>query len=175
MFDFFDGVETKQGGGKKFPECKGYVWVVTKVIAEKSKKGRPMVRLEFDIAEGEFTGFFSEYNKRLYCVLGNEDGSFDKDMLGKFKGIIQTIVDENKGMFPEEDVFAGGKFEETRLIGCTVGGVLKWDEAGKYTDFHYVCSKEEALEKEAIPRPEQTVAEQFTVPEDGGTKKSLFG
>lgn len=161
----FGAVEAKVGGGKKFPEFKGYTWVITKVLSETSKAGNPMIRFEADIAEGEFTGFFSEYPKRYYQTYADEEGQ------ARLKGIFETIIGDNPAMFPEAQTEAGinwAAFEESRLIGCTVGGVLKQD--GKYSKLGYFCSKERAAEAKTV----EYVAVEEDVIVDETTGKKLF-
>jgi len=178
MMDFgagFGEVEAVVGGGdKKFPPYQGYTWVITDVINAPSKKGDPMMRFDADIAEGEFSGFFSEYNKRLYQLYGVANITDDKDAetnekrQGRMKGLIETIVADNPAMFPEKEI-NWNTFEEKRLIGCTVGGSLKQD--GKYSKLAYICSKERAAE---LPVTEPTKVEDVKERGSEGSEGGLF-
>lgn len=158
------GQRTAATGGTKFPECKGYKFVITNVVDAPSKGGKDMICFFSDIAEGEFAGFYAnERNQRLYQLYDSDDG-FDR-----LKGIMDVVIAENPNMFPEAEI-DWENFNEKRLIGCTVGGVLKWSDDGKYTNMHYFTTVEEALKKEATPRPARK-EEEIT---DETTGKKLF-
>ena len=154
----FSTVSSFSGSGSsKRPTCKGYVGKIVNVDATPSKAGKPMLRFDIDIADGEFAGYWAEYPKRLYQTYGDDNG------LGRLKGIIETIVAENPAFFPEEDIFAA-PIDETRFIGREIGFVTKWDkDQGKYLEVSYICSKERALAAKEVPQPEQKEASGFDV------------
>jgi hypothetical protein len=154
------GSRTAPTGGKSYPEAKGYEFVITNIVDAPSKKGDPMVYFQADIVGEEFDG--GNTGKRLYQLYKDDDG-FDR-----LKGIMDTIIEANPAMFPEAEI-DWENFVEQRLIGCKVGGVLKWSDDGKYTNLWYFTTVEEALAKEPAKRPER-IDENDIVDETTGKK-----
>ena len=138
-------VEGKVGGEK--PEAKGYQFILTSITEAKAKSsGNKMFVLEFDISEGKYKGFFSK-NKLIYRqVIEDEDG------LARFKGMAETIVDQNKLQFPEDEI-DWATFEEKRLVGSKTWGVLKYNDRG-YLELSYLTTEEKAKAVKPAQRPE---------------------
>jgi hypothetical protein len=155
---------------KRYPDCRGYEVVIVRAEALQTKAGDPMIRLDFDIADGEFAGFWSDHPQRWYQSFKPDD---EKNFgLKILKKSIEAIVAENKGIFPEDDVFATGDFDEQRLVGCVTGVVMKWD--GKYLAVDYICNKDYALSVEAKPKPAEKEVTMDTGEKTNAEKGSLF-
>ena len=113
----------------------GNVWVlpannyICKIVDAQetvSKNGRPMLKLAFDIAEGEFTDFYKnrfvkDKETKKDKAKWNNDAIFyqltDGEALGRFKGVIECLEESNNGWKWEWD--------ETKLVGCRFCGQFR--------------------------------------------------
>jgi len=137
-------------GGFKNPEAKGYKFVILKIEDAVSKKGNNMLVFYVDITEGEFAGHFEKYPKRQYITY---DPSSAEGM-GRVKATLTDIINDNKARFPIDPLAAGDQFNEQLLVGCTIGGVLKWDDENpKYLNLNYLTSYAKAMEVKPTPQP----------------------
>jgi len=162
----FGNVEGKLGGGGfEMPPCTGYPFRVVDVKDTTNKKGSPMLEIYLDIAMGDYEGAFEKFPKIQYVPYGDEAGR------ARLKGTLDLIIGQNKAMFPEDDVFANGTFDEQRLIGCVTGGVLKWDtyNGKNYLKINYLCTPEEAQKAKVIPEPAISETAKAPAQSSGGT------
>jgi len=122
----------------------GQVLVITSVEDGTSKStGYPMLTISHDIAEGEFAGQFAKYPLKKYLVYN------DDKQLAKLKANFLKIINENKGMFPEDNPFGDGEFDEQRLIGCRIGADLDYNDNG-YAEIRWYTSIEDAIANDRV-------------------------
>jgi hypothetical protein len=123
---------TKADDGYKRLTPGGHRCVIKNVENRQSKAGKPMLAIAFDIAGGEFDGYFMDlYGKNVTDAA--KDGKqakwpnggvyyqlIDEEHLGRFKAVINSIEASNPGF----------KFDmnEKSLIGKLFGGVFREEE-----------------------------------------------
>ena len=127
-----------------------------------SKGYSDVIVLSFDIAEGDYNGFYRKQydnnqqedkkwkgNYRLYVP--KDDGSEqDEWTMRRFKTVMAAFEDSNPGYIWDWD--------ENKLKGKYIGGVFNDKEydfngrQGFFTNCHHLCSVE-ALATEKIPEP----------------------
>lgn len=104
----------------------GYICKIIQAKVETTQTGKEMLSIMFDIAEGEFKGFYTEQFKKKHAT--NPDakwqGSYRQLTQGKslsfFKGMIYAIEKSNPGYKWD--------FDETSLKGKSFGGVFGQEE-----------------------------------------------
>ena len=123
---------TKAEFGGRFLPAGGHKCVIKNVEQKQSKSGKPMLAIAFDIAGGEYDGYYMDlFGKNVEKA--QKEGKqtkwpnggviyqlIDDEHLGRFKGVIENIEKSN----------AGFKFamEEKSLIGKFFGGVFREEE-----------------------------------------------
>lgn len=109
------------GEGKRLP-AGGYICEITKVEDVPEKE---YLRIEFDIADGEFKGYFKELNASAGFWAGRYIRSYKPKALPFFKRLCSAVSKSN-GNF----VFDGGQInsDEKTLVGKIVGLVLNDEE-----------------------------------------------
>lgn len=109
----------------------GYVCKIKKVEDVPEKQ---YLRIEFDIAEGEYTNYFADRQEWLAEKCGNDswprDGvmyrSYKESALPMFKAFITAIDESSDTSYAE--VIEDGDFNEQKLAGKRVGLVLREEE-----------------------------------------------
>ena len=112
-----DNIETITEGEYKRP-IGGFICKITKVtdVPEKS-----YLKIEYDIVEGEFKGYFTELREKKGMVnAGTFIRSYKDTALGFFKGFITAVEESNEGY-----KFNG---DETTLKGKKVGIIIGEEE-----------------------------------------------
>lgn len=108
------------GESKRLP-AGGYVCKYTKV-EDNDKKN--YLYMEFDIAEGEYKGYYEELNDKINFWAGRCYRSYTEKALPMFKRMCSAVTKSNKGF-----IFDGNKHcDETTLVGKLVGMVLGEEE-----------------------------------------------
>lgn len=108
------------GDSKRLP-AGGYICKYTKVEdnAEKS-----YLYMEYEIAEGEFKGYYEELEERLGFWGGRCYRSYTEKALPMFKRMCSAVTKSNKGF-----IFDGNKYcDESTLVGKLVGMILGEEE-----------------------------------------------
>lgn len=116
--------------GAKRLTAGGYICVILACMQEKSKNGKEMLTINFDIAEGEFKDFYKEKYKnaprdtnhpeepkwkgKYYFVLEGEGYE------GRLKAFTTSIEESNEGYVWDWD--------ETKLKGKKFGGIFREEE-----------------------------------------------
>ena len=106
----------------------GYVCKITNVedipIDPQTGKG-DYLKIEYDICEGEYKGYYKQMEENLHFWGGRYIRSYKESALPMFKRMCSAIAKSNPGF-----VFDGGKqnSDEKTLIGKSVGLVLAEEE-----------------------------------------------
>ena len=135
--DFSIAVDNVRGGSKQRPACKGYEMAIVGAREDVSKAGNKMLVLKLDICSGNHTNFFKE-KPLIYFLPHHTDG-----LRERLARTLNAIVKDNPGIFTE-DALRQDDFDESKLIGLSCGGVLKYNDRG-YLDIHYITTIAEAL------------------------------
>ena len=125
----WDKVEANYGEGKKLI-AGGYVCVILACKQEKSQSGKEMLTINFDIAEGDFKGFYMDKYKnaprdnnnpqepkwkgKYYIVLEGEGYE------GRLKAFTTSIEESNAGYTWD--------WNEDNLKGKLFGGIFREEE-----------------------------------------------
>lgn len=112
--------EASTGESKRLP-AGGYICKYTNVedIAEKQ-----YLYMEFDIAEGEYKGYFKELEERADFWAGKCYRSYKEKALPMFKRMCSAVTKSNKGF-----IFDGNEHaDESTLIGKKIGILLGEEE-----------------------------------------------
>lgn len=126
----------KRGTGKGRPYCGGHTLYVKRVKDAISKAQNHMLVFELDILDGEYRNFFSQNPLKHFFVYEGKDGT------EKFKELLQNFKKSNEGIITEEDI-VGHEFDESKLNGLAIGGVLAEDNNG-YLKVAFLCNAEYA-------------------------------
>ena len=116
-------VEAYEEGGRRKPPAGGYVIVIKHVnnVEEKS-----YLEVEYDIAEGDFAGYYQELYTRAHFWGGKFYTSYGEKAQGFFKGFITAVQESNPAL--EGLINSKGEIDETKLVGALVGIVLQEEE-----------------------------------------------
>lgn len=122
----WDNTQAAYMGESEKLEPGGYILRIVQVKMAKSKSGRDMLILAYDIHEGEHTNFFSRMHERRKKT--NQEAKWpgryfqltDGDSMKFFKGLIDIIEKSN----------AGYKWDwnESSLVGKFIGGLFGEEE-----------------------------------------------
>lgn len=132
------GVQEKTFGGSSFAPlpADGYVCKILNVKVDKTQTGKQYIKLRFDVAEGEYAGFFqkrwnadaqSQYGQKwkgifkIFLPIFNGDNEKYMDSIGFYKGQINTIARSNG--LQEPDIERG--YDPDIFKGCTVGVLFR--------------------------------------------------
>lgn len=96
----------------------GYVAVITKV---EDKPEREYLQIEFDIAAGEFAGYYKMLADKFGFWGGHFVRSYKEKALGMFKGFLISVDLSNDTDFTDK-VEKG--FDEQKLVGKIVGVIM---------------------------------------------------
>lgn len=83
--------------------------------AKKPESG-DFLKIEYDIAEGDFTGYYKDLEEKFGFWGGSYIRSYKPNALGVFKGFIKAVSDSNPGF--------SWDWDEQSLVGKKVGLVL---------------------------------------------------
>lgn len=122
----FESVQASSGEYAK-PEAGGYIVKILDVndvpIDPATGKG-DYLKIDYDIAEGEFSGYYKEQNNRWGGDwYANFIRSYKEKVLGMFKHFINCVEQSNNGF--------AWDWNEKELIGKKIGVVLQEEEYRK--------------------------------------------
>ena len=124
----WDNVEAIRGGGKRLT-AGGHVCKILNVGVQMSRAGNEMLVILFDIAGGEFDGYYmSLYNRNKQSQGENAkypNGGIYRQVtggesMGRFKGMLMNIEESNPGYKWD--------WNEQSLKGKVFGGVFREEE-----------------------------------------------
>ena len=108
------------GDSRRLP-AGGYICKYTNVEDNSEKN---YLYMEFDIAEGEFKGYYKELEERLDFWGGRCYRSYTEKALPMFKRMCSAVTKSNKGF-----IFDGNEHcDESTLIGKKIGMILGEEE-----------------------------------------------
>ena len=113
-------VQEATGESTRLP-AGGYICKYTNVedVSEKS-----YLYMEFDIAEGEFKGYFADLDERAGFWAGKCYRSYKENALPMFKRMCSAVTKSNKGF-----IFDGNEHcDESTLVGKKIGMLLGEEE-----------------------------------------------
>lgn len=119
--DYDQAEAKKQGGDFPQPPVGGHILKVVKAEEGKSSKGRPMLTLFLDIAEGEFANHYTELSEKLdKDAYLRQYQLLDGDAVPYFKGMVELFEFCNQGF--------KFNFDEKTLVGKKIGANLREEE-----------------------------------------------
>jgi len=126
LFNFENIEEATNGGGQQLP-AGGYVCKYTAIedVADKE-----YLKMEFDIAEGEFVDYFKGLEERAGFWGGRTIHSYKEAAVPFFKRMCSSVAKSNTG-FSFNPFVKGGNADEQTLVGKVVGIVLQEEEYNK--------------------------------------------
>lgn len=108
------------GDSKRLP-AGGYICKYTNVEDNPKKN---YLYMEFDIAEGDFKGYFADLDERAGFWAGKCYRSYKENALPMFKRMCSAVTKSNKGF-----IFDGNQHcDESTLVGKKVGMILGEEE-----------------------------------------------
>jgi len=117
----YKDAEASTGEFRRLP-AGGYI---AKITGVEDKDDKEYLNITFDIAEGEFKGFYSDEWGKAHPYAHTFVRSYKEKALGMFKGFLKA-VDESNGTNFEEQAVKG--FPENRLVGLLVGVLIGYEE-----------------------------------------------
>ena len=113
-------VEEAKDGGQRLP-AGGYICKYANVEDNEKKQ---YLFMEFDIAEGEFKGYFADLEDRAGFWAGKCYRSYKEKALPMFKRMCSAVTKSNKNF-----IFDGNKHaDESTLVGKKIGMLLGEEE-----------------------------------------------
>ena len=113
--------EVQEAGESKRLPAGGYVCKYTKV---EDNAGKNYLYMEFDIAEGEYRGYFEDLEERAGFWAGKCYRSYSEKALPMFKRMCSAVTKSNKNF-----IFDGNQHcDESTLVGKKVGMILGEEE-----------------------------------------------
>lgn len=109
------------------PTAGGYVLTITSVedVPMDSSTGKGnYLKIEYDIAEGEFKDYYYGMAKSLGFWGGRLVRSYKPKALGMFKGFVMELEHDN----PEFHWDMDAENDEGKMIGCSFGAVIGEEE-----------------------------------------------
>lgn len=114
----------------------GYVLQIKATREETSRNGNPMLVIAFDIAEGEFKGYYNDLfakntaadrkwpNGGIHRIMLPVDNGTDEDnkQMSKLKGFVNAVAESNRNYNPNE------YWNIDQLKGKLVGGLFRREE-----------------------------------------------
>lgn len=144
-----NSIQEKTYGGNSFAPLPvgGYVCKILDVKVDKTQNGKQYIKLRFDIAEGEYAGFFqkrwnadaqSQYGQKwkgtykIFLPIFNGDNDKYMNAIALYKGQINTIARSNN--IQEPNIEAG--YDPDIFKNCLVGILFRDAEynGNKYTE-----------------------------------------
>ena len=111
----------QEAGDLKRLPAGGYICKYTNVEDNPKKN---YLYMEFDIAEGEFKGYFADLDERAGFWAGKCYRSYKENALPMFKRMCSAVTKSNKGF-----IFDGNEHcDESTLVGKKVGMILGEEE-----------------------------------------------
>lgn len=114
-------VDAVEEGSRRRPPAGGYV---ARIKTVENVPQREYLRVEYDIAEGEWMGYFADLYERAHFWGGTFYRSYKEKARGLFKGFIVAVEESNNVSIITED----GSIDELKLVGNEVGVVLGEEE-----------------------------------------------
>lgn len=113
----FKKAEAVVGSKGDHPTPGGYLLTTTFSSEKPSSNKKAMLTVGFDIAEGEYAGFFSQSPKKFFQLTEGPQEPF-------FKGIIESYLASNP---PEKlkGLITKSELDTSKLIGLKIGGCLR--------------------------------------------------
>lgn len=157
-------VQPIMGGESQALPAGGYVCRINAIEETKSKAGKEMLVIQFDIAEGEYKEYYKEKYmnstpkndmdsikwKGMYYIVLEGDG-----WEGRFKGFITALEQSNPGF-----QWSMCNWDTNRLVGLLFGGLFREEEfqgdrgVGKTTKLCWIRSAQEIRNGEfEVPAP----------------------
>ena len=129
----YDSISTLHAGEFAKLPAGGYVCIVKNAVVNSNKNNKPMLVLDFDIAEGEFKGLFqnAQYPPKLYQNIEDQNGKTSPFL----KGVLTDFEESNSGLH-----IKGGMFDERSLINKFIGVIFGIEER-EYNDKIYSDAK----------------------------------
>lgn len=115
----WDKVEAKQDGEFKRMKPGGYILTI---IEAKDQEDFERLNLKYDVAEGEFAGYYMDRNTRNGWALPHFIRSYSNNAEGHFKGFLENLDKSNPG-FSWKTWWKNGAKPEA-LNGLKVGAVM---------------------------------------------------
>ncbi|MDR1563898.1 MAG: hypothetical protein LBS74_02965 [Oscillospiraceae bacterium] len=162
-------------------EAGGHICVIKQVKEETSKSGNQMLKIAFDICEGEHAGYYQRlFEKQVseeepkwrgvyYVVLTD-----DKNSTARFKGFVTSIEASNKGFA----AFKGDELDLNAFKGKLFGGIFgkeQWEYNGKTgwtTKIFFLRSVEAIRNGVDIPEP-RPLKNGYTAQENGSFEEII--
>ncbi|MFA6817021.1 MAG: DUF669 domain-containing protein [Lentisphaeria bacterium] len=165
----YDNVQAKSFGEYETLEPGGYICKIIKAEEQKSKSGKSMLVLFYDISEGEHAGYFRRVFDRMKEK--NADAKWkgtyyqltEGNSTEYFKGLITSIQESNNGF--------KFNFDEKALKGKLFGGAFGLEEwagngkTGMEPVLRFVCSVDSV--KKGINPPKDKLLDKSSSVLDG--------
>lgn len=111
----------KEGGRRRLP-AGGYIARIKTVTKDEP---RQFLKIEYDISEGEWTGYYADLNERAHFWGGTFVRSYKLSAAGFFRGFLEAVQDSNPGV---KLISETGSVEEQQLVGKEIGLILGEEE-----------------------------------------------
>lgn len=169
----FEKAEPIIGGGTVYTLPSGnYEMFIMSAQLMKSKSGRDMLKIAFDVAEGQYADFYrkkyeADKKRDPEKVKWSADAYFyqmcDEQSLGRFKGFIKCLEDSNSGFTWDWD--------EKKLHGLHFAGQTRNEPSlynGKTYDHNKLVNIYPVSELENLPKLQDKTVEQESADFGGG-------
>lgn len=112
----------------------GYICIMQEVL-DHSDEEKPYLEIVYDIADGEYVGFYSDEWGRDHKQAHSVRQYYTEKSMGVFKGFIKAVNESNNTDF---DPAVG--FNETQMEGLLIGLVIgkEWYNADDGTDKYFM-------------------------------------
>lgn len=117
----YEDAEASTGEFKRLP-AGGYI---AKITAVENKDDKEYLNITFDIAEGEFKGFYEDEWGKAHPYAHAFVRSYKDKALGMFKGFLKAVDASNGTKFEER---AKKGFPDGELVGKLVGVLIGYEE-----------------------------------------------
>lgn len=128
----YNDIDPNEGGSFENLPVNGYVCVITKVT---DKPDKEYLEIEYDVAEGKYSGWWSKTAERAGFWGGKLIRSYKDTAAGFFKGFTAAVEQSNPGYKWD--------WNEQSLVGKAIGLVIALEEYrkqdGTYKDRLYVA------------------------------------
>lgn len=112
----------------------GYIAQILRVT---DHSDREYIDVEYDIVEGPFKDYFTNFNAQMGFWSGTFRKSYKKKALPYFKGMLTAIEQSNQGFVANR--FSGNERElERKFVGLTIGEEVYWNKKGEEKKRSYV-------------------------------------
>ena len=117
----YKNAKASTGDFKRLP-VGGYI---AKITAVEDKADKLYLGITYDIAMGEFEGFYSDEWGQAHPYAHNFVRSYKEQALGMFKGFLHAVDESNGTKFEEQ---AENGLDEKLLVGKRIGLVIGYEE-----------------------------------------------